>query len=212
MIQPAPPPDQAHALMQRIASGDRQALAQVIGLYGRGVRSYCTRALDHGSEGDDAAQEVFLKVWTEARRYDPAKASVATWIYTIALRHCIDRNRKVRVRRFFGLGADVLPEVADPAPEADRRLGARQDLARVRQAVLALPERQRQALLLKVVAEMDTAAIAGVMGAGVGAIEQLLVRARASLRAATGLELEWRGTRPWKRVKHWQPSMGRTPT
>ncbi len=179
----------AQALMQRMVQGDRQALAQIIGLYGRGVRSYCTRALYQPGDGEDAAQEVFFKLWVNAARYDPAKASVATWTYGIALRHCIDRNRKTRVRRFFGLGVPELPDVEDDAPGIDRVLAGRQDLARVRVAVQALPDRQRQALLLKSVAGMETAAIAGVMGAGVGAVEQLLVRARANLRAATGLDL-----------------------
>lgn len=189
----APKPRPAHAveaeaLMARMASGDRQALAGLIALYGRGIRSYCARALHHGAEAEDAAQEVFLKLWSFAQHFDPAKASVATWAYRIALRHCIDRNRRARLRQFFGLGGPVA-EPADEAPDALRQIAARQDLAGVRRAVQALPERQRQALLLRVVAEMDTTAIAEVMGTGTGAIEQLLVRARTALRARTGLDL-----------------------
>lgn len=179
----------AAALMQRMALGDRQALAELIGLYGRGVRSFCTRALDHGAEGEDMAQEVFLKVWALAGRYDPARASVATWTYRIARTLCIDRNRRSRVGRFLGFAGAALPEVEDPTPAAERQVAARQDLDRVRAAVRALPDRQRQALLLRAVAEMDTQAIAEVMGTGAGAVEQLLVRARASLRARTGIEL-----------------------
>lgn len=189
-MEPALTPHAAEALllMARLAAGDRQALAGLIGLYGRGVRSYCARALDVGADAEDAAQEVFLRVWANAARYDPAKASVATWTYGIALRHCIDRNRRVRVRRFFGMPVEVA-EVGDSAPGAERVMSGRQDMAQVRAAVLALPDRQRQALLLKVVAEMETAAIAEAMGTGVGAVEQLLVRARATLRTRTGLDL-----------------------
>lgn len=189
MSQPAHAAE-ASALMQRMGRGDRQALAQLIGLYGRGVRSYCARVLDQSGDAEDAAQEVFLRLWSSAASYDPAKASVATWTYRIALRHCIDRNRRARVRRFFGMGGAQMPEVEDPSPDAFRSLAARQDLARVRRVVADLPDRQRQALLLKVVAGMETAEIAGVMGAGSGAVEQLLVRARASLRARAGLDLE----------------------
>ncbi len=189
MTQPAPAAE-AVALMQRMGGGDRQALAQLIGLYGRGVRSYCARVLDQPGDAEDAAQEVFLRLWSSAQGYDPARASVATWTYRIALRHCIDRNRRARVRRFLGLAGDALPEAEDPRPDALRGLAARQDLAIVRRIVADLPDRQRQALLLKVVAEMETAEIAGVMGAGIGAVEQLLVRARATLRAKAGLELE----------------------
>lgn len=181
---------EAVALLQRMSGGDRQALAQLIRLCGRGVRSYCARVLDHSADAEDAAQEVFLRVWSGAASYDPGKASVATWIYRIALRHCIDRNRRARVRRFFGMGGAEMPEVEDPSPDALRNLSARQDLARVRRVVADLPDRQRQALLLKVVAGMDTAEIAGVMATGAGAVEQLLVRARARLRAEAGLDLQ----------------------
>ena len=187
MSQPAPAAE-ALVLMQRIGGGDRQALAHLIGLYGRGVRSYCARVLDHPGDAEDAAQEVFLRLWSSARSYDPGKASVATWTYRIALRHCIDRNRRARVRRFFGMGGEV-PEVADPSPDALRIVAARQDLARVRSVVAALPDRQRQALLLQVMAGMGTAEVAVAMGTGVGAVEQLLVRARARLR----LDLDRRG-------------------
>lgn len=180
---------EAEALMARMAAGERQALAGLIGLYGRGVRSYCARALHQTGEAEDAAQEVFLKLWSLAPRYDPARASVATWTYRIALSQCQDRNRRARVRQFFGLGS-ADEETEDDSPDALRHLAARQDLALVRAAVRALPERQRQALLLRVLAEMETAAIAEVMGTGTGAVEQLLVRARATLRARTGLELK----------------------
>ncbi len=186
MTQPAQDAE-AVALMQRMGGGDRQALAQLIGLYGRGVRSYCARVLDQTSDAEDAAQEVFLRVWSGARSYDPGKASVATWTYRIALRHCIDRNRRARVRRFFGMGG-AMPEVEDPSPDALRTLAARQDLAQVRRVVAEMPDRQRQALLLKVVAEMETAEIAAAMGTGPGAVEQLLVRARARLREEAGLD------------------------
>jgi RNA polymerase sigma-70 factor (ECF subfamily) len=94
------------------------------------------------------------------------------------------------VRRFLGFGGAEVPEVEDPSPDALRSLAARQDLAQVRRAVADLPDRQRQALLLKAMAGMDTAEIAGAMGTGPGAVEQLLVRARASLRAKAGLDLE----------------------
>lgn len=187
MSQPDPAAE-ARALIARMAAGDRAALAGLIRLYGRGVRSYCARALDQPNEAEDAAQEVFLRLWHSAGRFDPARASVATWTWRIALRHCIDRNRKARVRRFFGIGGEM-PDQPDPAPGPEAQLAARQEMARLRHAVAALPDRQRQALLLQVVAGMETRAIADVMGSGTGAVEQLLVRARASLRRTAGPDL-----------------------
>lgn len=185
-------PEPAHAtearhLVAAMATGDRTALSRLITLYGRGVQIYCARALRRAHEAEDITQETFLRAWGHAARYDPAKAAVSTWLYRIAVNLCIDRNRRHALRRFIGLdlGDDTPDALAEEVP-ADRGLAARQTLAQVRQHIAALPDRQRQALLLRVVAGMDTAEIAAVLGSGSGAVEQLLVRARVSLRARMG--------------------------
>jgi RNA polymerase sigma-70 factor (ECF subfamily) len=178
---------EAKSLLARMAQGDRRALARLIDLYGRGLQLYCARALAQANDAEDAAQEVFLKAWTHATRYDPARAAVSTWLYRIAVNHCTDRNRRHGFRRFLGL--DAAPEMADDRPDTDRDLSARQGLAAVRAAIATLPDRQRQALLLRVIAEMDTAMIADTLGTSAGSVEQLLVRARATLRKVTGADL-----------------------
>jgi RNA polymerase sigma-70 factor, ECF subfamily len=177
---------EAGSLLARMAQGDRQALARLIDLYGRGLKIYCARALRQPQDAEDAAQEVFLKAWTHAARYDPSRAAVSTWLYRIAVNHCADRNRRFAFRRFLGL--DSAPDLPAETPDTDRALSAKQSLARVRSAIAALPDRQRQALLLRVVAELDTAAIAAALGTGTGSVEQLLVRARASLRRSSGAD------------------------
>lgn len=177
---------QARALVARMTTGDRQALARLIELYGRGVTLYCARALRDGTEAQDAAQEVYLRAWTAARSYDPTRAAVSTWLYRIAVNHCIDRNRRTAFRRFFGL--EDAPEPQDDTPDALRTLTAKQDLARTRAEITRLPDRQRQALLLRVIADMDTATIAATLGTGPAAVEQLLVRARATLRHRLGAD------------------------
>ena len=177
---------EAKTLLARMAQGDRLALARLIDLYGRGLKIYCSRALHQPNDAEDAAQEVFLKSWTAAARYDPTRAAVSTWLYRIAVNHCTDRNRRFGFRRFLGL--ESAPDLMDQTPGTDRSVAAKQSLAAVRAAITALPDRQRQALLLKVVAEMATAAIAETLGTTSGSVEQLLVRARASLRHSTGTD------------------------
>ncbi len=140
--------------------------------------------LRDAAEAEDVAQETFLRVWRAAGRFDPARASAATWICRIALRLCIDRSRRSALRRFLGLEAapDPAPDPADDTPGAEAALAARQDLARARAALRALPERQRRALLLRAAGGLSVPEIAAVLGLGPGAVEQLLVRARAGLR------------------------------
>lgn len=169
--------------MAALVSGDRSAMAGLIRRHGPGLRRFLAGVLANPHEAEDLAQETFLRVWSAAARYDPGKAAPATWIYRIALRLAIDRNRRTGFRRFLGL--EAAPEPSDDQPGAEEDLGARQALALVRRALGLLPDRQRRALLLRAVAGMTNAEIAVTLGISAGAVEQLLVRARAALRAVT---------------------------
>jgi RNA polymerase sigma-70 factor (ECF subfamily) len=179
--------DADRQLMVALAAGDRQALARLITRFGPGLRRFLAGMLDRADEAEDLAQETFLRVWRAADRYDPLQAAPATWIYRIALRLAIDRNRRQGFRRFLGL--EAAPEPLEDAPGAHDQLAGRQALALARQGLAALPERQRRALLLRAVAGMTTAEIAATLDVSPGAVEQLLVRARAGLRAQMGEEL-----------------------
>jgi RNA polymerase sigma-70 factor, ECF subfamily len=176
------------ALMQHIAGGHRPALARLMAQHARGVALFAARFLGNAADGDDVAQETFLRVWAQARKYDAGKASVTTWIYRIATNLCIDRQRRNRFWRLFGRVqaddvADILP---DDTPGAMQTMAAKQRLAHVRASIATLPPRQRMAILLTAVSQMDADAVAAVMKTSTGAVEQLLVRARRSLRKLEG--------------------------
>jgi RNA polymerase sigma-70 factor, ECF subfamily len=182
------PAQEAAGLMAEIAAGRETALARLMGMLGRDVAVFAGRYLGNRADGEEIAQETFLRVWRMAGRYDPARAKVKTWIYRIAVNLCIDRQRRTRFWRIFGREqaadwADVLP---DPAPEATAVVAGRQRLARVQAGIADLPERQRMTIMLCALGGLDTPQIAQAMGASVGAVEQLLVRARRSLRKDLG--------------------------
>jgi RNA polymerase sigma-70 factor (ECF subfamily) len=168
-------------LILRVASGDQAALAKVIDRHGRGLRLLAARLLRSASDAEDVVQDVFVAVWNHARRFDPAKGKATTWLYRIAANRCIDMRRRRSFRAFIGLDA-MSGEIAGEDPSADAMVGARQELAIVRGGLAALPERQRMALLLRAVADMDVPDIAAVMEVSVGSAEQLLVRGRRALR------------------------------
>ncbi|ESR23480.1 RNA polymerase sigma factor [Lutibaculum baratangense] len=169
-------------LLIRIASGEQAALARLIDRHGRGLRLFAARYLGSAADAEDVVQDVFVSVWKHATRFDPAKARASTWLYRITANRCIDARRRRMFRTFVGLG-DVHELLADDSPAADARVGARQELANVRLGLSRLPERQRMALLLRAVADLDVPHIAEVMGASVGSVEQLLVRGRRGLQA-----------------------------
>lgn len=168
-------------LLLGVASGDQAALARIIDRHGRGLRLFAARLLGSASDADDVVQDVFVAVWRNAGRFDPAKGRATTWLYRIVANRCIDRCRRRSFRAFIGLDT-MTDELAADEPAAEARVGARQELAIVRDGLAALPERQRMALLLRAVADMDVPEIAAVMDVSVGSAEQLLVRGRRALR------------------------------
>ncbi|MDK3016157.1 RNA polymerase sigma factor [Pseudodonghicola flavimaris] len=177
------PQDHARTLVAAMAAGDRTALSGLIRLYGGGIQAFAGRSLGNVADGEDIAQEVFLRAWKQAARYDPRKAAVSTWLYRIAVNLCIDQRRRRGVRLFLGLETlEAAAEPPDPAPDAAQTVEARNQLARLTPVLEDLPDRQRMAILLRAVAEMDTAEIAQTMGTSPGAVEQLLARARSRLR------------------------------
>ena len=113
------------------------------------------RAAARGSEeARDAAQEVFLKVFRQAASFRP-EGQVFTWIYRIAVNHCLNRLRRRRVLRFFSLAAEAGEDggsaafdPVDGAPDAFAALDARRRWAATRQAIDALPAGQRAVLVL----------------------------------------------------------------
>jgi RNA polymerase sigma-70 factor (ECF subfamily) len=168
-------------LLMCVASGDQAALARIIDRHGRGLRLFAARLLGSTDDAEDIVQDVFVAAWKHAGRFDPQRGRASTWLYRIAANRCIDQRRRRSFRAFIGL--DVMAdEPAGEEPAADARVGARQELAIVRGGLAALPERQRMALLLRAVADMDVPEIAEVMGTSVGSAEQLLVRGRRALR------------------------------
>jgi RNA polymerase sigma-70 factor (ECF subfamily) len=168
-------------LLADIAAGDQYMLAGLIARHGRGLRIFATRYLGNTGDAEDVVQDVFVTVWKQAARFDARKGRVSTWLYKITANRCIDYRRRRALRSFIGLD-DVQDLLASDQPNAEASTSAKQELSIVRKGLSKLPERQRMALLLKVVADLDNPAIAEVMGSSPGSVEQLLVRARRSLR------------------------------
>ncbi|MCQ8784197.1 RNA polymerase sigma factor [Mangrovibrevibacter kandeliae] len=178
------------ALLARMAAGDQRALAVLVSRHGGALRSFATRFLGSAVDAEEVVQDVFLRAWTHAARFRPDLASPSTWLYRIAVNRCIDVRRGQALRRFFGWD-DALEEVASDAPDPLRELAGRDALGRARGAIRALPDRQRMALLLSVVTGLDNGEIGAAMALSRGGVEQLLVRARRTLRArldADGIE------------------------
>lgn len=166
---------QADAWLAAIAKGDGGAFEALMAAYLKRVHAIAWRILRDGAEAEDVAQETFLRLWREAARLGPIP--VEAWLYRVAGNLAIDRWRRRKPQQ-----PDALPLIADGRLGSDNVL-ARAEIARgIEQAVDALPERQRMALVLVHFEELPQKQAAEVMGISVDALESLVARARRNLK------------------------------
>ncbi|HEV8241781.1 MAG TPA: sigma-70 family RNA polymerase sigma factor [Thermoanaerobaculia bacterium] len=177
-------------LVARVAAGDREAFAELVEHHHRRLLRVCERLLGDAEDARDAVQEVFLKVMVKAGSFRP-KALVSTWLYRVAVNHCLNVLRRRRLRRWVSLSPAEDDEAAaaplDPAEErADphRELEARRQWGRVQRAIAALPPSQRAVLVLARFEELSYKEIAETLGITLGAVESRLFRAMRALEKA----------------------------
>lgn len=149
------------------------------------------RMLGDAAEAEDVVQEVFLRAWKQARVWKPGAGKFDTWMHRVALNLCYDRLRRRREQP-----TAEPPERPDPTPDAESGLIGAAMADRVREAVAALPERQRTALVLCHYQELSNIEAAALLEVSVEAVESLLSRARRALRASLADLDPGRGGRP----------------
>ena len=157
--------------------GDRAAAARLMERHSARLFALARRMLSSQAEAEDVVQDVFLKLWTHAARWQPGKAKFETWLYRVTLNACYDRLRR---RRPEPLEAAL--EVVDGGPAPDTGLDQDHIAAGVQAALAGLPERQRAAILLCHFRECGNIEAAEIMGLSVEALESLLARGRRALR------------------------------
>jgi RNA polymerase sigma-70 factor (ECF subfamily) len=141
------------------------------------ILALARRVLGDATEAEDVAQETFLRAWRQAACWRPGAARFDTWLHMVTLNLCRDRLRRRRETVM-----PELPDVADPTPPADRVLDETAQSNAVRDAIAALPERQREAIILVHYQDLTNIAAAAAMEVSVEALESLLGRGRRSLR------------------------------
>lgn len=120
--------DPIAGLLLKVAAADRGAFRALYSSAGGKLFAVALRILQDRTEAEDAVQEVFTRVWLNARRYDPGRARGMTWLIAIARNHAIDR---LRARPATAEEADVAGLQPDPAPGAESRLVAMGEARRV---------------------------------------------------------------------------------
>ena len=84
-----------YRLMRRVAIGEEEAIAELYDRFGALVFKLSIQFLSNNAEAEDAVQEVFVRLWKTADRFDPRKAKLVTWVMLITRRHLIDCIRRI---------------------------------------------------------------------------------------------------------------------
>lgn len=171
------------ALMRRLAAGERAALEALYRRHAGRVFATAYHFLLDEQDACDITQAVFAGLERAAHRYR-ARGRFAAWLRRVVVNRCLNhRARAERRLRRAGPADDALAGLAAPERERpDRRAEQRQQMDRLRRALLRLPARQRLALILKRFDDLSYAEIATALDCSPAAVESLLHRARRRLQ------------------------------
>ena len=173
------------AVMARVLRRDATAFRVVVDAHARTLHRIAYRMIGDPVEAEDLAQEALTRLWQHAGRWRAGESGqaggsgIGAWLTRVTMNLCLDRLRR---RRFAS--DDVAPERADDTPLAPALIEAEQQRQRVVDAIAALPDNQRAAIVLTYYEDQSNAAAAETMDMNIKAFESLLLRARGALKRA----------------------------
>ena len=181
------------ALMEGIGKGDHAAFRELVERHQLAVIGTVAKMLGNPSEAEDIAQQVFLRIWRNAKRYRP-DAKFTTYLFTITRNLVFNETR--RRSRKKEVSSDERGEnphqiiAANPDRQPDAALLQAELQRAVDAAIAALPESQRMAVVLRRYEQLSYGEIAEVLDLSVSAVKSLLFRARMTLRESLSGYLE----------------------
>lgn len=173
-------------LVLRSADGDTGSFRILVARWERPIYAFLERMTGSREEAQDLTQETFLKLYQNASRYRPS-GKFKSWLFRIAGNLARSRLRRNKIVRWIPLDlADH--DLKTPGDAADRALEREETGRSVRSALLQLPARQREAVLLWQYEELSHGEIGEVMGINANAVAQIIHRATTRLRAILSIE------------------------
>jgi len=177
--------DQDVYWMQRVAEGDMEAFQALIEVHQARVIGTVAKMLGDDVDSEDIAQQVFIRVWKSAGRYQPT-AKFTTWLFKITRNLVFNELRRRKRHPVTPLQLEEEEHFFQPAecgamsPDASLLDSELNDA--IQMAIDALPETQRMAIVLRRYEDMPYEEIGEVLGLSVPAVKSVLFRARAELR------------------------------
>lgn len=182
-VTPSETEDHSTLVVRIACAQDREAFKALFRAFAPKVKAYLIR---HGAPADKAeelAQETLLTVWRKAAYFDPGRASVSAWVFTIARNLRIDALRRERSAVAYALSVHE-PESSDETPHSASELAQAQ--SRIRQAVAVLSPEQLQVVQLSFFEDKAHAEIAETLSLPLGTVKSRLRLALARLRGLVG--------------------------
>ena len=142
------------------------------------------RVLGDMAEAEDVAQEAMLRLWKAAPGWRADEAKVSTWLYTVTRNLCMDRMRRQKSRGGAAVDLAAIAEPADPGPAAEVRLTQGARSTALQDALASLPDRQREAVVLRHLEDLTNPEIAQIMDISTEAVESLTARGKRNLATA----------------------------
>jgi len=172
-------PDTEAELLARYAAGDPAAARLLAAQVTPRMFAHALRVLGDQAEAEDVTQDAMMRLWRIAPDWRAGEAKVSTWLYRVVANLCIDRLRKRG-----GVPLEDVAEPADPAPSAAQGMQQATRLDALQAALNTLPDRQRQAVVLRHIDGLSNSQIASVLEIGVEAVESLTARGKRALTLA----------------------------
>jgi RNA polymerase sigma-70 factor (ECF subfamily) len=166
-------------LLARFAQGDRAAAQVLTARLAPVVYAQAFRMLGDRAEAEDITQDSLLRLWYAAPDWQAGQAKVTTWLYRVTSNLCIDKMRKSKRQ-----SSAAVPEMPDDGPDMERRLQDRARAQALRAALSDLPDRQKQAMVLRHLEGLSNLDVAQIMQISVEAVESLMSRGKRSLADA----------------------------
>lgn len=168
-------------LMQRISVDDQAAISELYDRFGPLVYRLAHQAMPTRADAEDAVQEIFVRLWRTAGRYDPKRAALVTWVMLLSRRILVDRLRRSQARVKTSAMSESMP-VEAPSEEAGTRIETDERFAGLMKRIEELPELQRIVVVRSYLGGQTLRQIGKDLNKPIGTIKSALSRALVRLR------------------------------
>jgi len=181
--------NQDTTLMLQTKAGDQTAFKELVEKHKLSVLNLCLRFTGNKSDAEDLSQDVFIRIYQAAPRYE-AKAAFTTWMYRIAVNLCLNFQRRKKLLTFFSIDSNntseknhqkKIPDIISPErPDTDFEKNERAQFIQL--AIQSLPENQRTVVILYRYQNLSYQEIAETLETSISAVESRLFRAKKNLK------------------------------